>query len=194
MAAILVTRILPRSSSATYSASSTIRIMPESSSPSVATSKLASLIEVLMTNGTPIPKRMLKMLEPKALLTAMSPCPALATRIDAIASGADVPAAQKVRPMNVDEMPSRQPAFSAHAIMKKTSKPSHAIDAAIATQTNAWRWPWLLGIVRWKQSANGHPTTKSSLPRSGACRGHSKGEWTPCTTSSSSSCSPTHSR
>ena len=76
---------------------------------------------------------MSKTLEPKALDTAITPLPSLATISEAMASGPEVPMAHTVSPMSVSLMPSMQPAFSAQEIMKKTSTPSHTIDESIVS-------------------------------------------------------------
>lgn len=65
----------------------------------VDTDTLPPLIVRIINQGTPNPNKMSKMLEPTALLTAMSPLPCLATMLDEIRSGIDVPIASMVRAM-----------------------------------------------------------------------------------------------
>jgi len=98
---------------------------------------------------------------------------------DAIASGPEVPIAQTVRPISVEEMPSRQPAFSAHSIMKKTRMPSHTTDMSIVRGYHVRHLSTAqLGTVKWKSSAKGKPARYVSLAPH--VSGHVSSACSPC--------------
>mmetsp|Transcript_35577 Transcript_35577/g.69803 ORF Transcript_35577/g.69803 Transcript_35577/m.69803 type:complete len:323 (-) Transcript_35577:1187-2155(-) len=86
-------------------------------------------ITVLINQGNPKPMRMSKMLEPMELLTAMSPWPFFrATLTEAIVSGMEVPAANKVRPITGDGILKVSPNTVAHQTMQKDIAAIHTID------------------------------------------------------------------
>mmetsp|Transcript_42421 Transcript_42421/g.71678 ORF Transcript_42421/g.71678 Transcript_42421/m.71678 type:complete len:206 (+) Transcript_42421:439-1056(+) len=68
------------------------------------------------------------MLDPNALDTAMFPLPNLATRIDDIASGTEVPTAKMVRPMMCVLTPKQRPSLMANSTMRYEISPIHMID------------------------------------------------------------------
>lgn len=56
---------------------------------------------VLMSHGSPRQSRMSKIFDPMVLLMPIEPCPCAVMMTDETASGTDVPAARKVKPMTV---------------------------------------------------------------------------------------------
>ncbi|CAK0877570.1 unnamed protein product [Prorocentrum cordatum] len=74
-----------------------------------------------MSQGSPRPSRMSKILEPRALDTAMSPSPRRAAAMEAKASGIDVPAARNTRPINSVGMPAMHPKRVAESTIRYES-------------------------------------------------------------------------
>mmetsp|Transcript_26984 Transcript_26984/g.79744 ORF Transcript_26984/g.79744 Transcript_26984/m.79744 type:complete len:258 (-) Transcript_26984:336-1109(-) len=90
--------------------------------------------EILTHHGRPRPRRMLKMLEPSALQTAMSPFPSLATMIDESASGTEVPTERTSRPTISSGISRMQEARVAVSTMTKERRPIHTIDMVKVTK------------------------------------------------------------
>mmetsp|Transcript_9460 Transcript_9460/g.19223 ORF Transcript_9460/g.19223 Transcript_9460/m.19223 type:complete len:201 (+) Transcript_9460:37-639(+) len=89
---------------------------------------------VARNHGTGRPMRMSKTLEPMELLTAMSPWPFLATAREDRASGTEVPAAKRVRPMTGSGIPIIKPITVAIQTMKKARMAIHTMDMKNVTQ------------------------------------------------------------
>jgi len=79
----------------------TVRVMPSDRIGTVSGQKMKQDI----VQGTGSPTRMSNTLLPIELETAMSPYPRLATLMEDIKSGTDVPAARSVKPITVSGIP-----------------------------------------------------------------------------------------
>ena len=105
---------------------------------------------------------MSKILEPTALATAMSPCPARATETEASASGTEVPAASTRVPITASGIPSAHPIFAAASTIPYEMPLIHTTELA-----NDTRYQPLLsgrGAVR-ASSVEGPRTTDTRRSR-----------------------------
>mmetsp|Transcript_128971 Transcript_128971/g.373160 ORF Transcript_128971/g.373160 Transcript_128971/m.373160 type:complete len:249 (+) Transcript_128971:242-988(+) len=66
------------------------------------------VIAAFKNHGNPRPNKMSNVFEPTALATAMSPMPSLATAIEPMASGTEVPAAKMIKPITTSGIPNKQ--------------------------------------------------------------------------------------
>mmetsp|Transcript_2126 Transcript_2126/g.6530 ORF Transcript_2126/g.6530 Transcript_2126/m.6530 type:complete len:259 (-) Transcript_2126:813-1589(-) len=89
---------------------------------------------ILTHHGRPRPSRILKMLEPSALQTAMSPFPSLATMIDESASGTDVPTERTSRPTISSGISRMHEARVAVSTIMNERRPIHTIDMVKVTK------------------------------------------------------------
>mmetsp|Transcript_39495 Transcript_39495/g.103590 ORF Transcript_39495/g.103590 Transcript_39495/m.103590 type:complete len:235 (-) Transcript_39495:565-1269(-) len=138
---------------------------------------------------------MSKILEPIDDDTAMSPWPRLATAIDESASGIDVPAARRVRPITASPLPEPSDGLSVILpnsvtiqTMKKASNAIHAMHAKKVPShifSNMGRRQ--SGIVSHMAIASGSPMAQMNLPN--ASSGTSNGLAGSFSSSSSSSSS-----
>merc|ERR1719188_685434 len=89
-----------------------------------------------INHGKPNPHKMSKMLDPRALETAMSPSPLRAAAMEANASGIEVPAARKTKPINKGGIPTVAPkrvaastmTYDTHAMWHSAQRKHRKLD------------------------------------------------------------------